>query len=311
MRVPRLACLGDLALDIVVRSQSPAEAGTDVDADIHFRVGGSAANTARSFARLGGRASFIGAVGDDRLGGRLIASLRADGVAVHAARVRGSSARLLVLVGASGERSFLTDRGVADALSVRALKPAWLRGVDALHVPAYSLLKSPLADAALEAAHRVRATGGLVTVDLASHRPLLAAGRRAAVELVSRPEPDVLFANSREVAALVGPGAGRESRLLAAAPIVVVKAGADGCRVLWRAGERGEVGALDVATTRVAASDTTGAGDAFDAGFLYSLIAGGHARASVGSPASLRRASLAGHRAAARVLRGPRPELVL
>jgi sugar/nucleoside kinase (ribokinase family) len=59
----------------------------------------------------------------------------------------------------------------------------------------------------------------------------------------------------------------------------------------------------------MAASDTTGAGDAFDAGFLVTWLAA--RRAGKTGVAALHRAALAGHRAAARHLAGPRPELAL
>jgi sugar/nucleoside kinase (ribokinase family) len=303
--------MGDLTLDIVVRSQAAVEAGTDVPATISFRVGGSAANSARAFARLGGTSMFIGAVGDDPLGARLTASLRADGVTVRAVAVRGASARLLALIDASGERSFVTDRGVADHLSPRAVRSSWLARVDALHLPAYSLLRAPLADSAFEAAGRMHERGALVSVDLASHRPLLVAGRRAATDLVRRAAPDVLFGNVREAAALVGGGRAAAARLLDLAAIVVVKSGAQGSRVLWRTERTPAVAEIDVATRRLSATDTTGAGDAFDAGFLFSLISSGYAPGSNASAAILRRAALAGHRSAARLLTGARPELVL
>jgi sugar/nucleoside kinase (ribokinase family) len=303
---PHLVCLGDLTLDIVVRSQAPVEAGTDVPATISFRAGGSAANSARSFARLGGAAVFIGAIGDDKLGARLTASLRGDGVTVHAVRQRGLSARLLALIDAVGERSFVTDRGVADSLLPRAVKASWLTRADALHLPAYSLLNAPLADAAFEAASRVRARGRLVSVDLASHRPLLAAGRRGATDLIRRAAPDVLFANAREAAALVGAGRAAARRLLDLSPVVVIKFGGQGCRVLSR-----DAVDFDLATKTLAVTDTTGAGDAFDAGFLYSLILGGHLAGGVASAAVLRRAAVAGHRSATRLLTSARAELVL
>ena len=57
----------------------------------------------------------------------------------------------------------------------------------------------------------------------------------------------------------------------------------------------------------MAATDTTGAGDAFDAGFLAEWLARGRAA----SPAVLRRAVVAGNRAAARQIAAPRPELAL
>ena len=298
-----------MTLDVVVRAEEGVAAGTDSPGEVRFRLGGSAANTARAFASLGGRASFIGAIGDDELGGRLRAGLRADGVVVHLVRVRGRSARLLALVDASGERSFVTDRGVADGLRPRMLKKEWVARVDALHVPAYSLLNPPLAETAFAALERARGLGVLVSVDLASHRPLLALGRAAARELIKRAAPDVLFANEVEAGALLGFSA--PERLLEYAPITVVKQGAIGCRVIWKAGRVGEVGQSAVATRRLPARDTTGAGDAFDAGFLYSLIADGYGPGVTPRAATLRRAALAGHRAAARLLTAPRKELLV
>jgi sugar/nucleoside kinase (ribokinase family) len=301
-----LVCLGDLTLDIVVRADDTVDVGTDVPAAIRFRAGGSAANAARSFASLGGRAVFIGAVGDDDVGARLNRFMRSSGVTVHALRRRGSSPRLAVIVGPDGERSFLTDRGVADGLGPRALKKSWLARADALHLPAYSLLTPPMADAAFLAIQRMRERGALVSVDLASVRPLLARGRDAAREVVKRAAPDILFANEGEAAAVAG---SRDARkLLSLAPLVVVKQGAEGCRVLWRAPD-GSVVQSSVATTRIGAVDTTGAGDAFDAGFLYSLLSGGYGPGGELTAAAMRRAALAGHRAAARLLLSPRKEL--
>lgn len=313
MRKPRLVCLGDLTLDIVVRAAAAAEVGTDVPGVVQLRLGGSAANSARAFTVLGGKAVFIGAVGDDDLGRRLVSALRAAGVSVHVARVPGRSARLMAQVAADGERSFITDRGVADSLTPAMVKRAWLAKADALHLPAYSLLRAPLAQAAHDAAQQVRETGAIVSVDLASRRPLLALGRRAARNLVAEAKPDILFANEREAAALAGRS--DSDALLELAPIVVVKQGAEGCRIAWRGEGDRDAGHSTVATKRLAASDTTGAGDAFDAGFLYSLIASGYRPGVEHSPATrptasvLRRAALDGHRAAAHLLGAPRKEL--
>jgi sugar/nucleoside kinase (ribokinase family) len=304
---PRLACLGDLVLDIVVRAQAGVALGTDVPGTVRLRVGGSAANTARAFARLGGAASFIGAVGNDRLGTRMVASLRADGVTVHAIKRRGNTARLLALIDADGERSFVTERGAADSLRPSALKGSWLSGRDALHLPAYSLLKEPLSEAALTAAARVHQYGGLVSVDLASHKPLLARGKAAAWEMIGAVSPDVLFANRDETAALVGARDAR--RLLQLAPLVVLKQGADGCRGVWSSAARAGFDAIDVPTKPVDGADTTGAGDAFDAGFLYALLRAGASGADGLDAGLARAAAVAGHRAARRLLTSARTDL--
>ncbi len=300
--VPSVVVLGDLILDVTTALREPIAAGTDAPATIRFHQGGSAANTARTLARLGARVSFVGSVGRDAWGSALVRSLRDAGVAVHAPRVPAATARIVVLVATDGERSFATERGAADGLQPGHLQAAWFRR-DALHMPAYSLFNPPLRDAAFAAAAFMREAGGLVSVDLASRRPLLARGRQAAQRDLREIAPDLLFANMDEAAALVG-GRGRDA-LLEIAPVVALKQGSSGCLVLVRRGS--DVIALAVATRAVEATDTTGAGDAFDAGFLYAWLSA--SAESRRDPRILRLAALAGHRAAQRHLATGQPEL--
>nr|MBA3234866.1 hypothetical protein [Chloroflexota bacterium] len=133
-----------------------------------------------------------------------------------------------------------------------------------------------------------------------------AEGRRTARTMLSGIKPDLLFATASEADGLL---AGRAVEdMLDIATVVVIKRGAKGATVL--AGGSGERIRFEVATRQVAAADTTGAGDdAFDAGFLIGWLAGRAAGHS--ATASLQRAALAGHRAAARHLSVPRPELPL
>jgi sugar/nucleoside kinase (ribokinase family) len=301
-KTPRLVTIGDLTLDVVVRPSAGADVGTDVPASVTFRAGGSAANTARAFARLGGAATFIGAIGDDRLGGVLLSALRDEGVSARLAVKRGDSARLIVLLSSSGERSFLTDRGKADSLAWADLKPDLIATADVLHIPAYSLLNRPLADTALRAARLARRSGVLVAVDLASRRPLLSGGPAAAWARIAAVKADVVFANRDEASALVG--SLDLAQLKELAPIVVIKSGAEGCRVM-----RGDID-MNIAARPFRASDTTGAGDAFDAGFLFSLVNTGRELGSL-FRLDLRHAAYDGGKAAAAFIRGPRKELAL
>jgi sugar/nucleoside kinase (ribokinase family) len=202
---PRLVALGDLLLDVVVTPQRPLERGSDVPGSVVFRRGGSAANTAAVFAHLGADASLITSLGDDLWASRLLSSLRADGVRVHAMRHSGSSGRLAVFIDWRGERSFVTERGVADALAPDWLDAAWLRGADVLHVPAYSLFAEPIGAAALRAAQLARATGTLISSDLSSKGPLLSFGVRRSRARLADLRPQVLFANRDEAAACAGP----------------------------------------------------------------------------------------------------------
>lgn len=307
MKKPRIVCIGDLMLDVVVRATVELDSGTDVPGTVRFRAGGSAGNTCRTFVRLGGAAALVCATGNDSLAKRLVSAYRASGVTVHAVTTRGSTPRLAAVIAPNGERSFVTERGVADSLRVSVLKDAWFARADVIHLPAYSLLRPPLSEASLHAASLIRARGALVSVDLASRAPLLAAGADNGLRAVRAASPHVLFSNLDEVRAVVGRRGAR--RLLDVAPLIVVKLGPGGCQLVWH-GKSGSVIEMEVAAKPLAATDTTGAGDAFDAGFLHSLLVSDFDPA-VPSPALLRRAALAGHRAAARLLTSPRVELAL
>lgn len=298
--------LGDLMLDVVVAPARDLESGTDVPGRVSLVQGGSAATTARWLGRLGARSSLITSVGRDAAGRALVGALRADGVTPRVVRVAGArTGRIGVLVAADGERSFVADRGAADLLRPDDLRASWFRGADALHLPVYSLLGEPLGDAGRRGIELAREAGAVVSVDLASIGPLLADGRRSARALIADVAPDLLFATGSEASALLG---GRSvEELLEFAATAVVKRGSKGATVLARVGDGGT--RFEVATEHIAAADTTGAGDAFDAGFLVGWFA---ARAAGGSlPASLQRAAVAGHRAATRQLSTPRPELPL
>jgi sugar/nucleoside kinase (ribokinase family) len=291
-------------LDAVIVPERQLERATDVPGRVALRQGGSAASCARWLARLGVRSTLVTAVGRDPIGRALVDALRRDGVTVRATRVSRKPTGRIGVVVVGGERSFVADRGAADELRPVDLKADWFAG-DLLHLPAYSLIGFPLADAGRRAIELARGHGALVSLDLASAAPLLAKGRRAARRLVEDAAPDLLFSTIGEAEAYLG---GHDlTGLLEAAPLVVVKRGAGGATLLARA----TVGSLrfEVATPGLSATDTTGAGDAFDAGFLAAFVASpADARLR---PAALRRAALAGHRAAARQLTAGSPELSL
>ena len=107
-----LCAVGDLVEDIVVWLAGAPGEGTDTEARVFRRRGGSAANVAALCAANGTPARFVGHVGADDLGDRLLATLSASGVDVRVRR-GGRTGTIVVLVAPGGERTMLTDRGAA------------------------------------------------------------------------------------------------------------------------------------------------------------------------------------------------------
>jgi sugar/nucleoside kinase (ribokinase family) len=267
-----------------------------------LRQGGSATTTARWLGRSGARAALIAAVGRDAEGRALIEAVRRDGVVAHVVRVAGyRTGRIGVVVAPGGERSFVQDRAATLQLAPEHLREAWFAATELLHLPTYSLLDGPLGDAGRHAAALAHEAGALVTVDMSSSGPLLAMGRSGAAAAIAAARPDLLFAAGVEARAV----ADSDEHLLDLASIVVLKRGSAGVTVLFREGVATR--RLEVAAKPVVAADTTGAGDAFDAGFILGWLLA--RRAGAAPAAGLRRAANSGNRLAARQLIRRREEL--
>jgi sugar/nucleoside kinase (ribokinase family) len=299
---PRVVVVGDLVVDVVVAPDRDMVSGTDVPGRVMLRQGGSATTTARWLARGGAQTSLVAAIGRDAAGRALVTLVERDGVKVRAVRIPGErTGRLGVFVAPGGERSFVQDRAAALHLDPKHLQREWFTGAEVVHLPGYSLLGRPLGDAGRFAAELAHGAGALVTVDLSTSEPLLEMGREAARAAIAAARPDVVLATRSEALAV---GATEEA-LLALAPAAIVKRGPDGASVLYRLGP--DVTRLEVEATPIEAADTTGAGDAFDAGFILGWIAARKAGRPPGD--SLRRGVVAGHRLAARHLTRPPEEL--
>jgi len=249
-----LCTLGDLLLDVIVRLDEPLKPGADAAAQTRTGSGGQAANVAAWASSLGAEARFVGKRGDDPAASLAGSELARHGVEVFGPVALGRNGVVVSIVGENGERSMASDRGVAPSLSADELEPAWFEGATHLHLSGYSLMASPIDGAAARAASLVREDGGSVSVDLASTSVIAEFGAEGLRESLAALVPDFVFANEEEVE-LVGiealPGA-----------TWAIKRGAAGCAIVDR-GERRELPALPATVV-----DTTGAGDAFAAGYL-------------------------------------------
>jgi sugar/nucleoside kinase (ribokinase family) len=249
----QLATLGDVMLDVIVRLEQPLVAGDDVRARTRTGAGGQAANVAAWAASLGAEARCIAKRGVDATGELVARDLAARGVELVGPAAEGPTGVVVSIVGADGDRSMASDRGVAPTLAPEELDGAWL-ACDVLHLSGYALLREPLSAAALLATRLARGRGARVSVDVASWTQIRAYGPVQFRDLLDTIAPDVLFATEAEWEMLGG--------AYLTAPTGVIKRGARGCTVVTADAR------LDLAPLETDVVDATGAGDALAAGFL-------------------------------------------
>jgi sugar/nucleoside kinase (ribokinase family) len=243
-----LCTLGDLLLDVIVRLDAPIAEDTDTYGRTRVGAGGQAANVAAWTAALERPARFIGKRARDPAGRLLGEELRRRGVEVAGPEVEAGTGTVVSIATPEGKRAMLTDRGVAAAFRPDELDGRWLEGCDWLHIPGYSLVTSPLRETTIQAAESAEH----VSVDLSSTAAIESAGVQRFKAILNELGAEIVFANEEE-AALAGE---------VNAETVVVKRGARGCLVR-RSDEEREYPAEPAEIV-----DTTGAGDAFAAGFL-------------------------------------------
>ncbi|MGW3961305.1 carbohydrate kinase family protein [Amycolatopsis sp. NPDC005003] len=261
-----IVVVGDAALDVIARHDKPLPHGGDARAKIRFTGGGSGANTALWLRHLGAETTLLARIGDDP-GGRLIrAELEAAGVrCAFAVDPEAPTCCVVVMVDGSGQRSMLADRGANQRFAPEDVTPEALEGASHLHLSGYVLLDPPSRAAGLAALAAAREAGLTTSVD-----PQAAAHiTDPAAFLADVRGVDLLMPNTEELVALTGsadPVSAKE--LLGAVGAVVVTAGLGGAS--WVDAD----GVTSVPAVEADCIDSTGAGDAFDAGVLTGWLAG-------------------------------------
>lgn len=270
--------VGDVVNDVVVRARGPVQVGSDTESDIRRTQGGSGANQAAWLATLGVPVRFYGRVGESDAHAHATA-LRAVGVDAHlAVDPLHETGNIVALVAPDGERSMFTDRGANHHLDARDL-PEDLRGVTHLHVSGYSLFDEPARAGVVDLMERARQRSVPVSCDPSSESGLVTMGVDQFLSCTRG--VTTIFPNAPEALLLAGDRARqretsqatREEEAARALthhyPTVVVKLGAQGALA---AVQGGDVVRVRAPNGRVV--DTTGAGDAFCAGYLAALVGG-------------------------------------
>ncbi|WP_416483488.1 ribokinase [Streptomyces sp. CL12] len=258
-----LLVVGSANADLVIGvERRPAAGETVLGGDLSTHPGGKGANQAVAAARLGARTALLARVGEDGHGRLLLDSLRSAGVDPSGVLAGGAPTGVaLITVDPSGDNSIVVSPGANARLT-----PADVRAAEGL------LRASRVVSAQLEipletVAEVVRnlPSGTRFVLNPSPPRPLPA-------EVLAACDP--LIVNEHEARVILGADAGAEPEdwargLLAMGPrSVVVTLGAEGALVYDGSG------AARVASVKVDAVDTTGAGDAFTAALAWRLGAG-------------------------------------
>ncbi|MFT4009772.1 MAG: carbohydrate kinase family protein [Nocardioidaceae bacterium] len=241
----RVACVGDVMLDVIVRAEHPLAVDDDTEASITFAAGGQAANVATWVVDLGGEAVVFGPHGP-AAGELAVTALRGRGVEVVGPAVERSGA--VVSLVADGQRSMASDGGDRSWLSEVAPGP-WCDAIDWLFVSGYALLRSRRPELLADLAEHVRAAGAGVAVDLSSAAMIAAYGPQRFTRLWRSLHPAVVFANHDEWGIAAGCFEG----------VLVHKNGANGAEF---------DGIRHRPDPDAPVIDVTGAGDALAAGYL-------------------------------------------
>lgn len=256
--------MGALNYDELYVVERIARAGEEVGIiDVKKAPGGSAANTIVGLARLGVAVGFVGIVGSDEEGKLILETFEDEGVETRIKKGEGHTGRAIGFVDARGERALYIYPGVNEQLCLDDIDCTFVNTAEILHTS--SFVNRRQLEMQCELVDRLTAKLSFSPGMYCFNYQL-----EDLSELIARSE--VVFLSLREISALVqgmNYERGAEALLTVGARIVCVTLGERGC---YLASRTGETQLLEAYPTKVV--DTTGAGDAFAAGFLYGLLQG-------------------------------------
>ncbi len=264
--------IGALNYDILYVVERIAVAGEEVGITaITKSPGGSAANTVVALARLGVDTGFVGVVGRDKEGEAILEAFRREGVDTRIKRIEGSTGAAIGFIDSRGERTLYIYPGVNDEFSITDIDMEFVSRARFVHMSSF------VSRAQLEMLCEVAKHLESYSYSKSKPKPKLSfspgmlCSRYELSDLSTIIErSEVVFLSAGELESLLRTDdyeLGASMLLDAGASIVCVTLGERGCYVASGAGETHLIGAYPTDVV-----DTTGAGDAFAAGFLYGLL---------------------------------------
>lgn len=260
--------LGEINVDLILRAEeiAPTFGEERLVEDATLTMGSSSVIFACGAARLGLRVGFAGVVGDDEFGRFMLGGLAACGVDVRQVIVDPMvKTGITVSLSTRADRALITYAGSIEALTAERVDRALLARTRHIHVGSF-FLQTGLRQGLPALLAQSRERGITVSLDTGwdPHE------RWNGDLWQALAETDVFLPNENEAQAIAGLGdvEAALTKLSEQVPLVAVKLGAEGA-----VGQRGSQTAHALPPP-VHVVDTTGAGDSFDAGFVYGYLAG-------------------------------------
>ena len=270
MRERRILVVGELNVDLILTGLTgfPSLGREVLASGMRMVMGSSSAICAAGLARLGARVAFLGKVGVDYYGDFIVEELRRLGVDTrHLIRDPVVRTGATISLAHGGDRALITYLGCISHLRLEEIDTSILRRYRHLHVGSYFLQRG-LQVGLPELFRRAHQMGLTTSLDT-GYDPEEEWGGEGLLALLER--VDIFLPNEVEACAIARTddveAALRE--LADRAGLVVVKRGAEGA-ISWKDGRVVRSPAFPVEVV-----DTTGAGDSFDAGFLYAHVVRG------------------------------------
>jgi len=262
--------LGDINIDLIFRIDRGLRMGDSIALrEMIVSYGGVGGNLSSALARLGVPTALLGAVGEDGFGDLALRELRRSGVDVrYVRRIEGESTGIsVVLIDPSGERTLICARGANAAYRLRGDELEALRDVRHLHLSGYMMLNDDDGESCIRLLRSAKMWSISTSMDLegvALEDPRKAFKIRGLV--------DYILMNDLEARSLIkserlGVDEVKSLKDLLEARTLLIKLGGRGCMVV-------DEGVEVIPAYRVKVLDSTGAGDAFNAGFIYGLLRG-------------------------------------
>jgi sugar/nucleoside kinase (ribokinase family) len=252
------------SMTLVDADQSKIIYDTIYSDESELATGGSVANTIRSMANLGGNGGYMGKIGYDDLGTLFKTDFEKAGVKTHLFYSKTSTGRVMGMVSPDSERTMATYLGAAAELVPAEFTPDIFKGYEYVYIEGYLVFNHDLIAACAKGA---KAAGVKIAIDLSSFN-VVEANLDFLKDLIAN-YVDIVFANEEEAKSFTGLEPGDALHEISKnCELTIVKVGKEGS-MIKRGNEVVKVGVIPAK-----ALDTTGAGDAYSAGFFYGLTNG-------------------------------------